>query len=76
VQAFEEKARGKMKICYNSVPWPAKGGSAEFVIGLLYIHSYECHDLPVHVANFLLKCDILKFACTCGCVCVLCMMYV
>jgi hypothetical protein len=29
---FERRAKVKEKIMYGSVPWPAKGGSAEFVI--------------------------------------------
>jgi len=30
--AFEERAKKRAQITYDDVPWPAKGGSAEFVI--------------------------------------------
>jgi hypothetical protein len=30
--AFEERAKARAPITYDAVPWPAKGGSAEFVI--------------------------------------------
>ena len=33
-QAFEDRAKAKTPVAYDAVPWPAKGGSAEFVIGL------------------------------------------
>ena len=33
-QAFEDRAKAKAPVAYDAIPWPAKGGSAEFVIGL------------------------------------------
>jgi len=51
VQAFEEKVKGKRLICYDSVPWPAKGGSVEFLIGL-FPSAFKCVTWPIDTLDY------------------------